>query len=162
MKVLVMYFSQTGNTAQLAEVIARGVKEIDEVECVLKPLSEVTREDLLAADGIIAGTPVYFGTMAAQLKAFFENSVDICGQMSGKIGAAFVTGGHHSDGKETTILSIIQAFLIYGMIVVGNSIDAGGHYGVACMDAPDVKAVKEGVKLGRRVALLVKALNQQL
>ena len=157
-----MYYSQTGNTKQLAEVIAEGVKEIDGVECVLKPISEVTRDDLLAADGIIAGTPVYFGTMAAQLKMIFENSMDICGQMCGKIGAAFVTGAHHSDGKETTILSIIQAFLIYGMIVVGNSMDASGHYGVACMDTPDVKAAKDAVKLGRRVALLVKTLNQKL
>jgi NAD(P)H dehydrogenase (quinone) len=162
MKVLVMYYSRTGNTKKLAEAIARGVEEVEAIQPVVKPISEVTKEDFLESDGIIAGSPVYFGTMAAQLKAIFDNFVEVRGQMSGKIGAAFATGGPHSGGKETTILSIIQAFLIYGMIVVGDPIDAGGHYGVTCTGEPNVEAVKDGIMLGRRVALLVKTLNPQV
>ncbi len=128
MQVLIMYYSRTGNTKKLAEAIAEGVEEVQEVQTVIKPISRVTKTDFLESDGIIAGSPVYFGTMAAELKAIFDNFVEVRGQTSGKVGAAFATGGHHSGGKETTILSIIQAFLIYGMIVVGDPIDTGGHY----------------------------------
>lgn len=156
MQVLVMYHSRTGNTRKLAEAIAKGVREVEEVTCVLKPASEVTKEDFLSSDGIIAGSPVYFGTMAAELKAVFDKFVGIRNKMGDKIGAAFATSAHHSGGKETTIISIIQAMLINGMIVVGDPLDASGHYGVACTGAPDERTTRDGAKLGERVALLVK------
>ncbi|RLF50027.1 MAG: flavodoxin family protein, partial [Thermoplasmata archaeon] len=63
MKILVMYYSQTGNTKKLAEAVSKGVQEVEGVTSVLKPVSEVTEEDFLSSDGIIAGSPVYFGTM---------------------------------------------------------------------------------------------------
>lgn len=156
MQVLVMYHSRTGNTRKLAEAVAKGVREVDGVTCVLKPASEVTKEDFLSSDGIIAGSPVYFGTMAAELKAVFDKFVGIRNKMGDKIGAAFATSAHHSGGKETTIISIIQAMLINGMIVVGDPLDASGHYGVACTGAPDKRTARDGAKLGKRVALLVK------
>ena len=53
-------------------------------------------------------------------------------------------------------MSIIQAMLINGMIVVGDPLDASGHYGVACTGAPDEKTAQDAAKLGQRVALLVK------
>lgn len=159
MQVLVMYYSRTGNTKKLAEEIARGVREVKDVKCVLKPVSEVTREDFLIPDGIIAGSPVYFGTMAAELKEVFDKFVGIRSQMGDKIGAAFATSGDPSGGKETTIISIIQAMLIYGMIIVGDPLDATGHYGVSCAGAPDKQTAQNAVKLGKRVALLVKKLR---
>ena len=48
------------------------------------------------------------------------------------------------------------------MIVVGDPIDTGGHYGVSCTGEPDVEAIKDGIMLGQRVALLVKTLNPQV
>jgi NAD(P)H dehydrogenase (quinone) len=57
------------------------------------------------------------------------------------------------------MISIIQALLIYGMIVVGDPLDATGHYGVSCLGAPDAEAAENGRKLGKRVATLVKKLN---
>ena len=81
-------------------------------------------------------------------------------KLSDKIGAAFVTAGDESGGKETTLMSIIQAFLIYGMIIVGDPLDATGHYGVACIGAPDKITLKNAIKLGRRVAILVKKLKE--
>lgn len=159
MKVLVMYYSKTENTKKLAEEIAKGVQE-EGVECVLKPASEVTKDDFISSDGIIAGSPVYFGTMAAEMKDVFDKFVDIRRQMGDKIGAAFATGGDESGGKETTIMSIIQAFLIYGMIIVGDPLNATGHYGVACTGAPNGETSKNAVKLGRRVALLAKKLRK--
>ena len=100
MKVLVMYYSRTGNTKKLAEAIARGVEAVEAVQPIVKSIPEVTKDDFRESDGIIAGSPVYFGTMAAQLKAIFDNFVEVRGQMSGKIGAAFATGGHDWGRKK--------------------------------------------------------------
>jgi NAD(P)H dehydrogenase (quinone) len=120
MQVLVMYYSRSGNTKKLAEEIARGVKEVRGVSCIVKPASEIKKEDFLSSDGIIAGSPVYFGTMAAELKAVFDKLVGIRKKMGDKVGAAFATSGDPTGGKETTIISIIQALMIYGMIIVGD------------------------------------------
>ena len=159
MQVLVMYYSASGHTKKLAEEIAKGVKEVDSVVCLVKPAADVTKEDFLASDAIIAGSPVYFGTMAAELKAVFERCIGIRKKMGDKIGAAFATSGDSSGGKETTIMSIIQAFLIYGMIVVGDPLDATGHYGVSCIGSPDKNTADNAAKLGKRVASLVKKLT---
>ena len=156
MQVLVMYYSSTGNTEKLAREIAKGVGEVKDVKCVLKSASQVTKDDFLQSDGIIAGSPVYFGTMASELKEIFDKFVGIRSQMADKIGAAFATSGDPSGGKETTIISIIQVFLIYGMIVVGDPLDATGHYGISCTGAPDRQTASNAQKLGKRVALLVK------
>lgn len=160
MQVLVMYYSRSGNTKKLAEAIAKGVEAVDDVNCLIKSTKEVTKEDFLASDGIIAGSPVYFGTMAAELKEVFDRLVVVRKQMADKVGAAFATSGDLSGGKETTMLSIIQAFLIYGMIIVGDPLDATGHYGVACTGAPDEGAIANAIKLGSRVASLVKRLKR--
>jgi NAD(P)H dehydrogenase (quinone) len=159
MQVLVMYYSRSGNTKKLAEEIARGVKEVGGVSCIVKPASEIKKEDFLSSDGIIAGSPVYFGTMAAELKAVFDKFVGIRKKMGDKVGAAFATSGDPTGGKETTIISIIQALMIYGMIIVGDPLDATGHYGVACTGAPDEKTVSNAKKLGKRVATLIKRLK---
>ena len=159
MQVLVMYYSRSGNTKKLAEVIAKGVEEVEGVKCILKKAPEVTKDDFLNSDGIIAGSPVYFGTMAAELKEVFDKFVGIRRQMEGKIGAAFATAGDSTGGKETTIFSIFQAMLIYGMIIVGDPMDATGHYGIACTGAPDEQTLSNAAKLGKRVALLAKKLS---
>jgi NAD(P)H dehydrogenase (quinone) len=57
------------------------------------------------------------------------------------------------------MLSIIQAMLIYGMIIVGDPLSATGHYGTACVGAPNGEAQENGRKLGQRIAELVKQLN---
>ncbi len=159
MQVLVMYYSKGGNTKKLAEAVVEGVKSVSGVKCILKSVDEVTKEDFLSSDGIIAGSPVYFGVMAAEMKEIFDKFVGIRKQMEGKVGAAFTTSGDATGGKETTMLSILQTMLIYGMIIVGDPMDATGHYGVACVGEPDEKATENGKKLGIRVANLVKKLK---
>ncbi len=154
MKVLVLYYSRGGNTRRLAEFIAEGVNKVSGVEAVLKSTKEVTKEDFLEAAGIIAGSPVYFGVMAAELKKIFDDFVGIRKKMENKVGAAFTTSGDPTGGKETTMISIIQCMLIYGMIIVGDPMDATGHYGVACVGAPDEKTADNARKLGKRVAEL--------
>jgi NAD(P)H dehydrogenase (quinone) len=78
--------------------------------------------------------------------------------MENKIGAAFATAGDSSGGKETTMMSIIQAMLIYGMIVVGDPLSATGHYGVSCTGTPDETTASNAVLLGKRVAQLTKKI----
>ena len=160
MQVLVLYFSKGGNTKKLAQQIAKGVEQVEGVTGVLKHTREVTKEDFLASSGVIAGSPVYFGVMAADLKRVFDEFVGTRKRMEDKVGAAFATSGDPSGGKETTIMSIIQALLIYGMIIVGDPLSATGHYGTACVGAPDSVARDNGQKLGRRVAELVKQLRR--
>ena len=160
MQVLVLYYSRTGNTHKLAQAVSEGVESVEGVRCLLRSTEEVKREDFVESDGIIAGSPVYFGVMAAELKKVFDDFVTVRRKTENKVGAAFATGGDASGGKETTMMSIIQAMLIYGMIIVGDPMSATGHYGVACLGAPDASARQNGVKLGARVAELVKKLHQ--
>jgi NAD(P)H dehydrogenase (quinone) len=159
MQVLVMFYSKTGNTERLAQAVVRGVDAVAGVTCVVKAAEDVTREDFLAADGVVAGSPVYYGSMAWPLKRLFDEFVGTRRQMGNKVGAAFVTSGHHTGGKETTLLSILQAFLIYGMVVVGDPLEASGHYGAACSGSPGDVAQEDAFKLGQRVAKLVKKLK---
>ncbi len=159
MQVLILYYSKGGNTRKLAERIGEGVESVSGVKALLKSSQEVKKEDFLDSAGIIAGSPVYFGAMAYDLKRVFDEFVGVRKKMENKVGAAFATSGDPSGGKETTIISIIQCLLIYGMIIVGDPMDATGHYGVACAGAPDEKISENGRKLGRRVAELCKKLG---
>ncbi|NOX34438.1 MAG: flavodoxin family protein [Deltaproteobacteria bacterium] len=159
MKVLVLYYSKGGNTRKLARAILEGVDSVEGVQGVLKNTQEVTKEDFIEAGGVIAGSPVYFGTMAAQLKAVLDDFVGTRRKMDGKIGAAFATSGDPTGGKETTMMSIIQALLIYGMVITGDPLSATGHYGVACSGAPDDKINENANKLGERVATLALKLS---
>ena len=159
MKILVLYYSSTGNTRSLAESIAEGVSEAG-AEAVLRSTEEVTKNDFIECQGVIAGSPVYFGTMAWPLKKVFDEFVTLRrqGKSQGKVGAAFATAGHVNGGKETTMISIIQALLIYGMVIVGDPKDASGHYGVASTGAPDEQARADGKKLGKRVVSVAEKL----
>jgi NAD(P)H dehydrogenase (quinone) len=159
MNILVLYYSKGGNTKKLAEAVARGVEAVPDVRAVLKTTETVTKDDFVASDGVIAGSPVYFGLMAAPLKQVFDEFVGVRRKMEGKIGAAFSTSGDPSGGKETTMMSIIQCLLIYGMVIVGDPLSATGHYGVACVGAPDPGSEENAVKLGQRVAEIAKKVS---
>ena len=158
MQVLVLYFSKGGNTKKLAEEVARGIESAG-AKPLLRDTKEVTKDDFLESSGIVAGSPVYFGVMAAELKRVFDDFVGTRRKMENKVGAAFAAGGHHTGGKETTIISILQCMLIYGMIVVGDPMSASGHYGVGCVGSPDGDALEDARKLGARVAELCAKLE---
>lgn len=159
MQVLILYYSKGGNTRKLAERIAEGVRLVSGIEPLLKTTQEVTKEDFVNSAGIIAGSPVYFGAMAWDLKRVFDEFVGIRKKIENKVGAVFATSGDPSGGKETTMMSMVQCLLIYGMIVVGDPMDATGHYGVACVGAPDEKIAENARKLGRRVAELCRKIG---
>src|SRR5512145_1976235 len=102
----------------MAHAVARGVEAAGGTADV-KRAADVTKEDLVAADGIVFGSPVYFGTPAADLKDLIDRSVAVRKKLRDKVGAAFTTSGHITGGKETTLISILLAFLIHEMVVVG-------------------------------------------
>ena len=152
-KMLITYYSRSGNTEKMAQAVANGAKAVSGVEVDLRPVAEVTPDDLLAADGIIMGSPVYYGTMAAELKSLIDESVKHHGRLAGKVGGAFASSGGPGGGNETTVLDIVKALLIHGMIVQGDA--QGDHYGAIAVGAPDERSRKECEKLGRRVAELM-------
>ncbi|MEM1515755.1 MAG: NAD(P)H-dependent oxidoreductase [Candidatus Bathyarchaeia archaeon] len=151
--ILIVYDSRTGNTEKAAHLVAEGVRSVGSMNCIVKRVNETTLDDLLGADGIIIGSPTYYGLMSANIKALLDKSVEIHGKLEGKVGAAFTTSGGTATGAETTLLSIIEAMLIHGMIVQGDPGDK--HYGLAIVGAPESDEDKELCRdFGRRVAKL--------
>lgn len=155
-KVLVLYYSRTGNTRKMAEAVAEGVKEA-QVEVTLCDVQKCTPEMLLEYDGIIVGSPTYYGIIAGPLKDFFDQSVKYHGRLEGKVGGAFSSSGILGGGSETTVLSILQILLVHGMVIKGFS--RAGHYGPVTTKSPDERALKECRQLGREVALLAEKLH---
>ena len=156
-KVLITYYSRTGNTGRMAELVAEGAREVEGAEVILKTVEETDAKGLTDYNAIIAGSPTYYGLMAAELKALFDESVVLHGQLEGKVGGAFTSAANLGGGNETTILSILQAMLIHGMIVQGTS--QRDHYGPVAIGAPDDRATGECRKLGRNVAELAVRLH---
>lgn len=151
--LLIIYDSRSGNTEKMAYAIVEGAGKVENVTVKLKKVDDTKIEDLLEADGIIIGSPTYYGLMSDKIKAFIDESVKFHGKLEGKVGAAFTSSGGVASGAETTIISIIQAFLIHGMIVQGRS--KGSHYGAAAVGTPDQKELETCRELGIRTAKLV-------
>jgi NAD(P)H dehydrogenase (quinone) len=156
-KVLVVYDSKTGNTEKLAFAVAKGAEQVSDVAVAVKKVEHISPDDLLAADAVVMGSPTYFGQMSAKLKALIDESIKVHKKLGGKVGAAFTSSGGTASGAETTLLSIVQAMLIHGMIISGNA--AGNHYGVAVSGAPKTQDLENCEEMGRKVATLAKKLN---
>ena len=157
-KILVVYYSRGGNTRAMAEEVVRGVREAGG-DAILKDVRKATPEDLVGADGIVLGSPTYFGAPAAEMKRFIDDSIKIRGKLEGKVGAAFSSSAHRAGGRETTVLSMLHSLLVHGMVVCGDPLSTGGHYGAAADGSPDDRAKRECLGLGRRVAELAKKLR---
>jgi len=157
LQILIIYDSKTGNTEKMALLVAEGVKEATGVDALVKKVDETTNEDLLKADGIIVGSPTYYGQMSSKVKAMFDESVKIHGKLEGKVGAAFTSSGGIASGAETTIISILEAMLIHGMVIQGRS--HAEHYGAAAVGKPKEREEERCRELGKMVAGLVLKLK---
>jgi NAD(P)H dehydrogenase (quinone) len=158
--VLIAYHSVTGNTEKMAQGVAEGAKAVAGSNTVLKRVGDVTADELLSSDAVIVGSPVYFGNMSGEVKTFFDNWLlkfdfyrDF--KMRNKVGGAFATGGAISNGKEITMMAILEAMLINKMIIVSG----GGAFGFGASastgpDSPgiDEKKLAAARELGKRVA----------
>jgi NAD(P)H dehydrogenase (quinone) len=154
-KGIVIYYSRSGNTKEMAEIIAKGMDEAGlPTEC--KSIEKVKAEDLLDYDAIVVGSPTYYGHMAAPIKQLFDDAVTYHGRLDGKVGAAFSSAANIGGGNETTIMGMIEAMLISGMIVHGDP--QGDHYGPVSIGKPDARVRQQCRRRGQRVAELTKKI----
>lgn len=109
------------------------------------------------ADGIVFGSPVYFGTVSAQMKAFFDKTRKVRGEKAfyNKVAAGVTVGTSRFGGQETTIKALHDIMLVHGMIIVGDGFedDDCGHHGV-CAQKPsgnDEFAIKRAEILAKRL-----------
>lgn len=154
--VIVIYYSRTGNTKKMAEIIAKAI-ENEGLKCDIKEVSQIKSKDLLNYDGIIIGSPTYYGTMCSEIKKLLDDSVQFHGKLDGKIGGAFSSSANVGGGNETTILDILNAMLIHGMIIQGDP--SGDHYGPVSIGRPDKRAEDNCQRFGKRIANLIKKLK---
>ena len=157
-RVLVAYYSMAGNTEKMAQGVAKGASEVSGTVVALKRVEVVTAEDLLGADAVIVGSPVYWSNMAGPVKTFFDDWQFKFGvfpefKMRNKVGAAFATGGQVSAGKEVTMLTILAAMLGNQMIVLSG----GGAFGASATTEGNSPGIDDqelaGARaLGQRVA----------
>lgn len=155
-KILVAYYSVSGHTKRMAELIVEGIKKEETVDVALRNVEEVKVDELLDYQCIVIGSPVYYGSMAAAIKKLFDESVKFHTKLDGRVGGAFASSANIGGGNETTILDILNAMLIHGMIVQGDP--KGDHYGPVSIGAPDERSQKQCVRYGERMAKLVKKI----
>jgi multimeric flavodoxin WrbA len=60
----------------MAECVAGGVKSIDGVEAVLKKAPDADLRHLLECEGLVIGSPEYFGYMSGMVKDFFDRTYE--------------------------------------------------------------------------------------
>ena len=140
LKILIVYYSRRGDTADMAERIARGVDAIAECEAVVRCLPPVSAEseqslpgipeqgvsyaeltDLEDCSGLIIGSPGYFGNMAAPLKYFLDQTSQywLSGQLIGKPAGVFTSTSSMHGGQETVLLNMMLPLLHHGMLISG-------------------------------------------
>jgi len=154
-KAIVVYYSRSGNTKEMAKIIAKSMNEADlPTDC--KPVDKVKADDLLDYDAIVVGSPTYYGQMAGPVKHLFDDTVTRHGKLDGKVGAAFSSAANIGGGNETTIMGIIEAMLIAGMVVQGDP--QGDHYGPVSIGKPDERVRQQCRRRGQRIADLTRKL----
>lgn len=136
-------------------------------ECAIyDDMGEITSK-LIDAQGIIIGSPVYFGNVTSQVKMFMDRSrpLRIDFKLKDKVAGAISVGASRNGGQETTITAIHQFLLIQDTIIVGDGAPMA-HYGGAGVSGTAGEAREDDVgletsaNLGRRVAELALKLNQ--
>ncbi|HHJ15396.1 MAG TPA: NAD(P)H:quinone oxidoreductase [Gammaproteobacteria bacterium] len=138
--ILVLYYSRYGATAKMAQLIARGIEEVDGMQARLRTVPAVstvceasedsipdsgapyaTADDLRECAALALGSPTRFGNMAAPLKYFIDGtgSLWLGAELSGKPAALFTSTSSMHGGQETTLLSMMLPLLHHGMLILG-------------------------------------------
>ncbi|MDH5544854.1 MAG: NAD(P)H:quinone oxidoreductase [Gammaproteobacteria bacterium] len=161
MNILVLYYSRGGKTAEMANLVARGVEETQRCTAIVRTVPEVSAvcesvadsipdkgppyvslEELKNCAGLILGSPAYFGNMAAPLKHFIDNtsSLWLSGNLAGKPAGVFTSVSTIHGGHETALLSMMLPLLHHGMLISGipytekslhSSTSGGSPYGAS-------------------------------
>ena len=137
--IVVLIYSKKGSTLQLAEEVCKGIDSVNKVKAKLRRVDElkqtqqqrmlekyekvqvITKRDITDCHGLILGSPTRFGNMAAELKYFIDQTLDIwiSGELIGKPGAVFTSTGSLHGGQETTLLSMMLPLFHHGMLLTG-------------------------------------------
>ncbi|MBS8241486.1 NAD(P)H:quinone oxidoreductase [Marinobacter lipolyticus] len=138
--VLVLYYSRSGQTAEMARQIGRGVARMPGMEARIRTVPPVSpntdaslppvpdegapyasKDDLAQCAGLAIGSPTRFGNMAAPLKHFLDGTGDLwlSGALAGKPAGAFTSTGSLHGGQETTLLTMMMPLLHHGMVLCG-------------------------------------------
>ncbi len=139
-EILVLYYSQHGATRQMAQLIARGIEQVEGVRARLRTVPRVSAvcesteadipesgapyvglNDLTECIGLALGSPTRFGNMAAPMKNFWDGTGTLWlkGALAGKPAAVFTSTSSLHGGQETTLLSMMLPLMHHGMIIVG-------------------------------------------
>jgi len=139
-QILILYYSRHGAVADMAHHVAKGVESIDGCEAMLRtvpPVSTICEstapkipehgdiyaivEDLSACDGLILGSPTRFGSVAAPIKYFFDQTATqwLAGALKDKPAAVFTSSSSLHGGQESTLLGMMLPLLHHGMIIAG-------------------------------------------
>lgn len=185
--ILILYYSRSGATAQLAQYIARGVDSVEGIEAKLRTVPPVSAtceavdskipdagapyaslDDLRLCQGLALGSPTRFGNMAAPLKYFLDNTTTLwlAGDLVDKPACVFSSSSSMHGGQETTLISMMLPLLHQGMLLLGlpytetalNTTQSGGTpYG-----ATHVAGIANDNPLSQDEITLAKHLGQRL
>lgn len=160
--ILIAYYSVSGNTQAMAEAVAIGAESVKGIKVAVKPIGKVSQKDLLEANAIILGSPVYNANPPPPILEFINSWPFDHRPLKDKIGAVFVTGGGFSIGEEAVMFSMIRAMMIHGMVIVGGddleaSFGASAITGEGAFEQKPVDEIflKKAEGLGRRVGKLL-------
>jgi NAD(P)H dehydrogenase (quinone) len=164
--ILIAYYSKTASTQTLAEEVAKGAQSIPGVQVVLKSIAQTTTKDLLDADAIIIGSPVYNANLAPEVVQFMSAWPFEGNPLKDKIGAAFVTAGGMSAGEELAQVNLLHSMLIFGMVVVGGD-DWTSAFGASAITNESIFKtgqldkifLQKGFTLGKRVATMTQKMR---
>lgn len=113
------------------------------------------------ADGIIFGSPVYFGSMSAQLKAFFDKTRDLRGKKAlvGKIACAVSVGATKYGGQQSTLRAIQDCCMVLGMTIVTDADEelGCGHFGLSAQ-----RPAQEDSYAESRIPVLAKRICKEV
>jgi len=132
--LLVLFYSASGNVRGLAHAIANGA-EYEGLPTKLRTVNRIsregdeigeeiicTKEELVNCSGLALGSPTRFGSMAAPLKYFLDQTGDLWSNnaLENKPGIAFTSTGSMHGGQELTIMNLITFMFHHGMLILGS------------------------------------------
>jgi len=170
--VLIAYDSLMGNTERMAQSVAEGVRRVPGAVAAVRKVSEVTKEDLEAADAIVLGCPAYYANIPGRMKIVLDNwSWKMKVDFTDKVGGAFATGGGQMGGKEYVVVSLLLFMINNRMIVAGplyqdeEGEDIWAEVGAGAMTGPidpglGPKELDSASRLGERVACLAVKMEE--
>jgi len=170
--VLIAYDSLMGNTERMAQAVAEGVRRVPGAVAAVKRVSEVTKEDLKAAEAIVLGCPAYYANIPGRMKIVIDDwSWKMKVDFTDKVGGAFATGGGQMGGKEHTVISLLLFMINNRMVVAGplyqdqEGQDIWAEVGAGAMTGPidpglGPQELDSANRLGERVARLTLKLKE--